>query len=92
MGVRTGNGEKMYEQILGGLQALEERLVRSEGGDAVGLKVPLGKGGVEYLFEGVYRRRSVVSGVGTRLALVRWERPERGFRAEEGMEGQKLRG
>ncbi len=82
--------EKMYEQILSGLLALEERLVRAEGGDAVGLKIPLNRGDVEYLVEEVYRGKSVISGLGTRLVLVRWERPERGFVVEEVVEGQKV--
>ena len=89
----TGGGkgrEKMYDHLLSGLLTLEERLVKAEGGDAVGLKVPLVKGDVEYLVEEVYRGKSVVSGVGTKLALVRWERPEGGFVFEKGVEGQKV--
>ena len=42
--------------------------------------------------EEVFRGRSVVSGLTNRLALVRWRKPEGGFKIEEhgGTEGQKM--
>ncbi|KAK6375075.1 hypothetical protein LTR64_003193 [Lithohypha guttulata] len=84
--------DKMYEAILSALQGLEERLARSVNGqDAVGLKIPISRDDVAYLVEEVFRGRSVVSGLTTRLVLVRWNRPESGTnmnRAYE-VEGQK---
>ena len=81
--------DKMYESILSTLQSREERLARSAGNDIEGLKIPVSKDDVGYLIEEVYRGKSVVSGVTTRLALVRWRAPERGYRPDEDWEGQK---
>lgn len=84
--------EKMYDGVLSALQGLEERLVRSENGqDAVGLRIPISKEDVGYLVEEIYRGKSVISGLTNRLALVRWRRPEKGFRCEMKYEaeGQK---
>ena len=67
--------EKMYEGILANLQGQEEKLVRSRGGDALGLRVPVTFEDVGYLVEEVFRGRSVVSGLGNRLALTRWKAP-----------------
>jgi hypothetical protein len=80
--------EKMYDGILTNLQALEERLARhrtrlnnnptsSSSSDdvAVGLRLPVTAHDVGYLVEEVYRGRSVVSGLASRLALVRWRPP-----------------
>lgn len=81
--------DKMYENILSTLQGTEERLVRQAGIDAIGLKIPISKDDVGYLVEEVYRGKSVVSNVPTRLALIRWKAPEEGFRTEESSKGQK---
>lgn len=76
----AGKGrEKVYNNVLGNLQSLEERLVSHEG---LGLKIPVTKDDVGYLIEEVYRGKSVVSNVPTRLALVRWRVPEDGFKME----------
>ena len=82
------NRDKLYDQILTNLQGLEERLHRrrhrrnDEGAasgegvrkhdEPVGLKLPVMKDDVGYLVEEVYRGKSVVSGLPTRLALIRW--------------------
>jgi len=63
---------KMYEAILANLQALEERLARWAGVESVGLRIPVTQDDVGYLVEEVYRGRSAVSGLSTRLSLVRW--------------------
>ncbi|KAI9804481.1 MAG: hypothetical protein M1825_001380 [Sarcosagium campestre] len=67
--------DKMYDGILANLQASEEKLAGATGIDAVGLKIPVTKDDVGYLVEEVYRGRSVLSGVPTKLALVRWRLP-----------------
>ena len=86
----AGKGrEKMYDNILANLQGLEERLVRHEGADSLGLKIPVTKDDVGYLIEEVYRGKSVISSLPTRLALVRWRVPKSGFKMEETREGQK---
>ena len=81
--------EKMYDQIHSQLQGLVERLVRIEGKDHVGLKIPVTKDDVGYLVEEVYRGKSVVSGLSTRLTLVPWKAPKDGFLPSEGLSGQK---
>ncbi|KAJ8613311.1 hypothetical protein MRB53_036998 [Persea americana] len=77
-GSRGKNREKLYDAILTLLQGGEERLARAQGLDARGLKVPLNQDDVGYLVEEVWRGRSAISGLGTRLALVRWKPPGAG--------------
>ena len=81
--------EKMYENILSTLQGTEERLAREQSEDAFGLKIPITKDDIGYLVEEVYRGKSVISGLPTRLTLVRWKAPEGGFKIEGNCEGQK---
>lgn len=82
--------EKMYDGILAQLQGSEEKLIRQmvPGEDAQGLKLGISALDIGYVVEEVYRGRSVVSGVPTRLALVRWRKPEEGP-IQRGVEGQK---
>ena len=83
--------DKMYEGILTALQGTVGRLVRHEGGDNVGLRMPISKEDVSYIIEEVFRGRSVVSGLSTRLALVPWKAgSEGGFSAlVKNQDGQK---
>ena len=81
--------EKMYDGLLSTLQGFEQRLARHNGIDAVGLKTPITQDDVGYLVEEVWRGRSVVSGLASRLALVRWKKPEPGFIDTTSVEGQK---
>lgn len=83
------NRDKMYEAILNNLQGQEERLARSTGVDVNGLKIPVSKDDIGYLVEEVYRGKSAISGVPTRLTLVRWKAHERGYVPDEDWEGQK---
>ncbi|ROT35398.1 ubiquitin-protein ligase molybdopterin-converting factor [Sodiomyces alkalinus F11] len=91
------NRDKMYDGILGLVQASEERLVRySEGTSADldvarGLRLPLTPGDVAFLVEELYKGRSAITGVPTRLSLVRWRKPEGTplIRIGEGLEEQK---
>jgi hypothetical protein len=82
--------EKMYDGILAQLQGSEEKLARAttEGEDAQGLKLCISASDVGYVVEEVFRGKSVISGVPTRLALVRWRKPL-GSTIELGVEGQK---
>lgn len=70
--------DKMYEGILAQLQSGEEKLARSTipGETAQGLKLGVSATDVGYLVEEVFRGKSVVSGVPTRLTLVRWNKPQ----------------
>lgn len=69
--------DKLYDGILSHLQGIEERVATAFGTDTVGLKLPVTKDDVGYLVEEVYRGKSVVSGIPTRLALIRWRPPPR---------------
>jgi hypothetical protein len=83
----------MYDGILSALQGLEERLVRSTNGqEAVGLRIPLSKDDVSYLVDEVFRSKSVISGLGTRLALIRWRKPADAFVVDQSYvkEGQRM--
>lgn len=80
--------DKLYENVLSALQSTEERLVKRDGKDGQGLRIPVTKDDVGYLVEEVYRGKSVISSLPTRLALVRWRVPEGGFK----IEGQEVNG
>ncbi|KAL9002182.1 MAG: hypothetical protein Q9188_004878 [Gyalolechia gomerana] len=88
--VGPGKGrEKMYDSILSGLQGLEERLARNAGQDPLGLRIPVTKDDVGYIVEEVFRGKSVLSGLPTRLALTRWRAPKHGFQIYQTWNGQK---
>lgn len=91
--VEAKGREKMYDGILAQLQGSEEKLARHTLGadvDVQGLKLPITAADIGYLVEEVYRGRSAISGVPTRLALVRWRRLEEGRTAlDVNPEGQK---
>ncbi|KAG9230159.1 ubiquitin-protein ligase-like protein molybdopterin-converting factor [Amylocarpus encephaloides] len=86
--------EKMYDGILAQLQGSEEKLARltTPGEDAQGMKLAIGIMDVGYLVEEVYRGRSAISGIPTRLALVRWRKPMSGSTMNLDVEGQKISG
>ncbi|KAH0117747.1 hypothetical protein KCU66_g10314, partial [Aureobasidium melanogenum] len=71
--------DKMYDGILASLQGSEERVARHMSLDPLGLRIPITQEDVGYVVEEVYRGRSVVSGLASRLALVRWRKPEGQF-------------
>lgn len=68
--------DKMYDSILAQLQGLEERVAKHHGLDPVGLRIPVTAEDVGYVVEEVFRGRSVVSGLASRLALARWRKPD----------------
>ena len=82
--------EKMYDGILAQLQGSEEKLARATtpGEDARRLKVGITAADVGYVVEEVFKGKSVLTGISTRLALVRWRKPG-GTTIELGVEGQK---
>lgn len=84
--------EKMYDGVHAQLQGLEERIARQHGYDPVGLRMPVTTDDVGYLIEEVYRGRSVVSGLASRLALVRWHKPTEHWvdRSTTGQKADKL--
>ncbi|KAF7549092.1 hypothetical protein G7Z17_g6626 [Cylindrodendrum hubeiense] len=69
--------DRMYDGILAYVQSSEDKLARiTDGGDTVGLKIPLTVGDVAFLAEELYNGRSVITGIPTKLVLIRWRRPE----------------
>ena len=80
--------EKLYDNVLASLQGSEERLARADGHDAQGLRIAISKEDVGYLVDEVFRGKSVVSGLSTRLALVRWKASE-SYEAAKQWKGQK---
>ncbi|MCJ1393370.1 hypothetical protein MMC18_006243 [Xylographa bjoerkii] len=88
-GGRTGR-EKLYESVLQGLQAVEVKLARAEGVDVQGFRIPVSKDDVGYLIEEIFRGKSVISGLPTRLALVRWKASKDGYKPDVQWEGQKF--
>lgn len=81
--------EKMYEGILAQLQGLEERVARACGRDSLGLRIPISVDDVGYVVEEVWRGRSCVSGLTSRLALTRWRKPEGDGWIDERTPGQR---
>jgi len=81
--------DKMYESILQNVQGMEERLAKAEGENVLGLRTAVTKEDVGYLIEEVFRAKSVISSLATRLTLVRWRSPEGGYQAVTQFEGQK---
>lgn len=85
--------EKTHDGILSTLQGLLDRLAKLEmGKEFTGLRIPLSRDDVAYLVDDIWRGKSVVTGLPSRLALVPWERPVGGFRPdpEWEKEGQKV--
>jgi hypothetical protein len=87
--------DKMYEAIVAYVQASEEKVVRMfEGGRVdvcIGLKVPITPGDVAFLVEEAFRGRSAVTGIPTKLMLIRWKKPQKTtlVRVGEGNDEQK---
>lgn len=81
--------DKMYEAALSSLQGLEERLARymAASPELTGVRIPVSQDDAGYLIEEVFRGKSVVSGLGNRLALVRWEKPRPDY-LDRSLEGQ----
>ena len=85
----SGKGrDKYYESILSALQVSEEKLAKFHGENVVGLKIPVTIVDVGYLVDEVFRGKSVVSGLSTRLVLVRWRAPK-GSAMDKTWHGQK---
>jgi tRNA A37 threonylcarbamoyladenosine dehydratase len=80
--------DKMYDGILASLQGSEERVARHLSFDPLGLRIPITADDVGYAVEEIYRGRSVVSGLASRLALCRWRKPE-GVFIDTSVKGQK---
>lgn len=83
--------EKMYDNALATLQGYEDKLIRAtfSSENTQGLKLPLTIQDVGYVIEEVYRGKSAISGIPTRLALVRWRCPAKGTALDNSVPGQK---
>ncbi|RFU79835.1 hypothetical protein TARUN_2430 [Trichoderma arundinaceum] len=67
--------ERMYEGILTYVQGSEEKLARLFVPGTTGLKTPLTLGDVAFMSEELYGGRSILSGIPTKLVLIRWRKP-----------------
>jgi len=92
-GYVAGNklAEKACDSVVAYLQSCEEKLAKKYKLVTNGVKVPFDSADVGYLIEEVYRNKSVVSGLTTRLVLVRWTIPLQGIESmvDKSIDGQK---
>jgi tRNA A37 threonylcarbamoyladenosine dehydratase len=73
--------DKLYDTIHSALLVTLERLARAEiGTQPIGLRLPISRDDVMYLVDEIWRGKSVVSGLPSRLVLILWNRPEQGFK------------
>ncbi|KAL4961791.1 tRNA threonylcarbamoyladenosine dehydratase [Aspergillus stella-maris] len=73
--------DKLYDSIQAALLVTTERLTRAETGkQPIGLRLPLSRDDIIYLIDEIWRGKSVVSGLPSRLHLTLWERPPQGFK------------
>jgi hypothetical protein len=58
---------------------------------AIGLKVPITPGDIAFLVEEAFRGRSAITGIPTKLVLIRWKKPQQTtlVRIGEGKDEQK---
>ncbi|KAK3495517.1 hypothetical protein B0T13DRAFT_401912 [Neurospora crassa] len=87
--------DKMYDGIQAFVQASEEKIIRAVTGGprelCIGLKVPIQPCEVSFLVEDIYKAKSAVTGLPTKLVLIRWQKPTRDIliRIGEGADEQK---
>lgn len=67
--------EKMYDGILNYIQGSEEKIARRFHPGMIGLKVPMTTNDVAFMADDLYHGRSVLSGIPTRIVLIRWRQP-----------------
>lgn len=69
--------DKMYESILAFTQSSEENLCRLIIQDKTldGIKVPLNLSDVSFLVDDLFKGRSIITGLPTKLVLIRWRKP-----------------
>ncbi len=87
--------EKTYDTMFALLQGCEEKLIRHQNPQspdaAIGLKIPITFGDMAFLAEELYRGRSAITGIPTKLMLIRWNKPAEStlLRLGEGKDEQK---
>lgn len=85
----------MYEGIIAAVQGGEEKILRHmTGGDVAitqGLKTPVTISDLAFLVEDIFKGRSAITGLPTRLTLARWRKPTGStlIRIGEGADEQK---
>lgn len=67
--------DKTYESILNFVQSQEEKLHRRLHPDLIGLKVPITINDIAFLVDDFYKGRSIITGIPTKIMLMRWEMP-----------------
>lgn len=84
--------DKMCDSIHAALQALVDRMVRQVAGqNDQGLRLTISRDDAAFAVEEIWRGRSAVTGLASRLALVPWETPAQGWSVDltYEKEGQK---
>lgn len=82
--------EKLYDTLLASLQNFYEKMARQVAGqDPINLRLPISKDDIAFLVEEVWRGKSAVTGLSTRLVLIPWEKPARGFAMDLTYENEK---
>ncbi|KAL2820495.1 hypothetical protein BDW59DRAFT_117008 [Aspergillus cavernicola] len=75
--------DKVYDTIHTSLLVSLERLARAEiGSQPVGLRLPMSKDDVIYVVDEIWRGKSALSNLPSRLVLTLWERPSQGFKPD----------
>ncbi|RDW72494.1 tRNA threonylcarbamoyladenosine dehydratase [Aspergillus mulundensis] len=77
--------DKLYDTIHAQLLVSVERLTRAEsesGAQPLGLRLPMSRDDIIYLVDEIWRGKSVVTGLPSRLALTLWQRPANGFKPD----------
>ncbi|KAJ6164510.1 hypothetical protein N7470_003182 [Penicillium chermesinum] len=77
----AGKGrDKVYDSMLSSLQSLYDKFARQVAGeDSLGLRLTTSKDDVAFLVEEVWKGKSALTGLPTRLYLIPWEAPARGW-------------
>ncbi|KAL3471007.1 hypothetical protein BJX99DRAFT_238306 [Aspergillus californicus] len=75
--------DKLHDTIHTALLVSLERLARAETGiQPVGLRLPMTKDDIIFIVDEIWRGKSVVSSLPSRLVLTLWERPPQGFKPD----------
>ncbi|KAL4788690.1 hypothetical protein BJX76DRAFT_3296 [Aspergillus varians] len=81
--------DRLYDTIHAALLVSLERLTRAEiGTQPIGLRLPMSRDDVIYLVDEIWRGKSAVTGLPSRLQLVLWNRPSQGFKPDPEWEKQ----
>ncbi|CAG9940527.1 unnamed protein product [Clonostachys rosea f. rosea IK726] len=67
--------DKLYDGVFNYVQGVEEKLHRLFHPNLTGLKIPLTTNDVAFLLDELYQGKSVITGISTKIVLIRWRKP-----------------